>query len=730
MDLNYSKFIYQKLKAGPVLGAVANVIRNRIDRKMIHLDAKIQRQLIARLEKKIQTAKGLELKRYKLLREYIFRNNVNNRIKEIKASPKYIALGRIKDKKDAMDAFILFDLIEKKWDINTAYVGLGRVFTKKGYDIFQLLYFFREENAAKKLGFYWGEKWKSWDYYNKIAFTRKKSKGWRGLAVVKKDPAKKRVLIRSWWTVDNNGDDECMHTNSIIDAFPGIKKELIKDPVDSGFDDIMHGRDGKVYSPAATQIINYLETAIRVAKKHEEYYPTDWAKDLYKHFNDNKKRYTNTWSPLDNSDTAGQMSMYFGEGCENYLYRYDPKKGKVYFISIIGRLNKSEWGYIPVITEKKVTPHYKKLGKWIDKSSDLEFLKKELLDEMTVDEMDTELGNINVQNRISAVARIKPGEELKSTIGLVSYILNRKGLYKVSSYFKYKKMKTHFLAPLEDAVEKYLKKHTKLSDVDVKAAAKARRDRVEKDINVAIENNKPLYNYLSFNPKIKVKFTSKDTVEVDFHNPNQKKRAEKLYEKKREVLEKAKKAEKAKGILGKIKGKIQSVVEKILKKTKLGKYAGIVAGFITNAIVGFLDLGSLVKDWISGKYAWITGALGGGGILAGFKLKGKRLTKAKLEKLTKNKSKYIFQKNYKVSQRIDLGRSTIVIADGKNFHPLEGMQIRVNGGAVQKVKKRKTFGFLGILLGGGGKDYKGKKIEIVKFLPKGFKIKKGSVWHK
>ncbi|MFC1655457.1 hypothetical protein ACFL3C_01180 [Patescibacteria group bacterium] len=704
-----------------------------------------------------------KLKRWQFsdaVREKLYTHWVNDKAEVKPDDPKYLAMLELKDPYHKKAYYVLLAVLEKLHGRKKALKIFVDSYDPKSrtFNLYQIRKYFSKEKVGNEFGFYYGTRKVNWKvylnyrealklYYNVNAKMELKNNGWTlsSGSFTENYYIEKVHRVTGWWKVNSyrgnvneivgntkswrwgsssgtsllnelrkteNGD---MYVSpkgkfTLLDAISNIKKQkyrewsLEKDREEEIF---------KMLDKFSRESVNY---GLRYAKGQ-----------IYKYLT--REAPKNTWFVFP-KEKIGLMNRVFGRGVGNYKYRVTANK--LYFIAITGTKFDPQYGIGGYIELKN-----KKVGKWtgcnpLHTENFARTLRKDVLKPMTLAQVKSELKRAEAREFAKSlpVGKLDKDRALAITKGMCSQLLDKLHVKRV---FSYKLRDKKLYAPMGKELKAHIKKvFPSFSEARVSELVKFRITRLKSDFDHAVNDNKPLQLTVSSKPKtrIKIEINEEDVMKVDFLSETAKKYAERKYERKLKADEKAKKTEKTQGLLGKIKNKIQGFVEKFLEKTKLGKYAKVVAGFITNAISSFLNLGSLVKDWVGGKYKWIAGALGGGGVMAGLKLKGKRLTKAKLEKLTKNKSKYIFAKNYKVSSRIDLGRGSIVIKDGKDFIPVEGMQIRVNGGAVEKAKKPKTHGFLGISLGGGGNDYKGKKIEIVKFLPKGFKIKKGSIWSK
>lgn len=702
-----------------------------------------------------------KLKRWQFsdeVREKLYTHWVNDKADIRVDDPKYLAMHEIQDPHFKRAFFVLFSLLEKKYGREKALKIFVDAYDPKteSFKYDKIRSEFSKEKVGNELGFYYGTRKVNWKVYlnfreawalkhadNQLYMMRN---GWsefsEGILGSSGGGIQKVHNVTGWWKVNNynknvteivgntkawrwgsesstnllnelrkpaNGD---MYVSpkgkfTLLDAIPNIKKHK----------EWSLGKDQEM------EISNMLD---KLSQESLNYGVNYSKEELYKYFT--REAPKNTWFVLP-EDKIGYMNRAYGRGVGNYKYRVT--KNMVYFIAIRGAKFDPQYGIGGYIELKNKT-----VGDWngvnpMYTENFARALRENVLKSMSLAQVKAELQRSELRESIQAApgGKLEQNKALEITNGVCAQLLKKPTVKKV---FYYNLRDNVFYSPMEKELTAHLKKiFPSFPKERLDQLAKARMDKLKADFDKATSDNGALNLKLSQEPKTKIKvdINENDSVTVDFLSKAARLIAERKYEAKEAEKEKELKTEKEKGIIGKITDKIKNVVEKILGATRIGKYAKIVSGFIASAVVSFLDLGSLVKDWLGGKYKWAAGLIGGGGV-AGLALRTRSLNRARFERLIKDKTKYVFDHNYKVSQRIDLGQSTIVIRDGKDFDPVQGMEIKVNDGPVQKAKKRKTAGFLGTILGGSGEDYKGKKIEIVKFVPAGFKIKKGYVWNK
>jgi hypothetical protein len=691
-----------------------------------------------KIEKALKAAKGHEAQKYKLVRKYIFRNNPKNNIEGAKASPKWVAfrdiLLNMKSKSKAIEAYLMLALIEKYWGIDEAWKQLKHCRNNPSYyHIPKLRAFFKENKVAKELGFYYGTNWRDSEWVGDNRKALKIKRGvWRWNK--KKTPfhdadkskltgGKRKWAITGWWTVDNTPGHlhEFSFSHSLKGALSKIRYELIKDPGDSGLSDkYKTRRKGKDVNLRAEQIVALLEKS----KGEADVYASDVSVKVMKYFKDSKD-HNKKWDVLRNSEIAGKAAFHFNQNdIENYLFYYSHEKKKIYFVSIAGKYKWSKFGYIPI---EKIEGR-EQLGKWTDKSSDINFLKKEIVDDMPKSKIEKEIQ--------------QPGV-LESTETLtIDKLLTQPSLlkkYKVPLTFLYENTKLYFRS-LKEGYKKYLKDNTHEKEKEIEAKAAAAVSKAETGMHAFLndDSNKWMKDVIKPKSRLELKISSTGTVTVNFKD----KLTQDAAKNAKKAITKAKAAEAAKiakesnpvtKTLSKLKKKINDFVEDKLRRyvrnnprfQKYEKYIAMASKTITDMISEIANLPGTVKEIFASKNPAIRSALlglvGGGAIAAGLVLRKKGLSRKTFEEHVRKTSRYTFRRKHKkLPEEIDLKRGKIVIKNGKDFEPIAGMKVKIKGGATEIVPADK---------GKWGK-YKGKEITIVGKLPKGFVVKRGFEWRK
>lgn len=665
----YSKFIYKREALEPIIDkalkslgtaerAAQAVETQRLTKEQLE-------KITSRAKEAQKKGKGEEVKKFQLLRRYVFLNNPKGTIETPKVSPKYLALERFKDRTHAREAFMMLSLVEKYWSIDKARELYDKAYNGDTYDMDVLYSFFSEKNVAKKLGFYYGSNRKSYSWVKSRGKKLKVNDPWyhemrvgdSPYASLIKDTSQgfywnRKYHVTGWWTVDTNGEDEFSYSKTLAGAMGKLHKELIDDPEDSGLP--VEHRGGKVVSPYGEELVAY----IKKSKEDGESFDRDRKIKLYEYFHKHpQKRYHDKWNTLEDSEAAGQMVACLGQGWENYLLRYSQKDKKIYYVSIQGKTLKPEWGYISIMENK-----YKK-GSWmvdtyVDKSNDLEFLKREIIDKMPASQVNAELSRI--EQKTTPVVK---GKEIDKTVGACADIFKTPNVYKVQTYFPYDQREKMFFEPLAAGLLTWVKANVaeaKNNEDLAKKLVDVRMAKVRADFGAAKTANGALDNALNSNEKTKVKieFADNDVVKLDFHDTSLAGRAAQEYQ---QVLkEKTKQAKKAMeeqrkaGFVGRITEGLNRFFDSIGGPFK--RFGKMISGFLASALSDMFDPATLAKLPLIGGF--LGGSLAAVGLL--------KMRKKDFEKLTKGKTQYKFGKGYTIAENeYDLGNGKIVLPDGK-----------------------------------------------------------------
>ncbi|MFC1600161.1 hypothetical protein ACFL3T_03995, partial [Patescibacteria group bacterium] len=356
-----------------------------------------QKKSADHLKKKGALAKGMKGDKEKLY-EYWKNNNPKGKEKYEKVDVKFLALREIHDGKTKKEAYLMLALIQKYWSEDKAREIYTSCWSGSEFSLSKLIALFKTKEAKEKLGFYYGTRtitWYTkpdWGYY-----LNKDKKRWEKTAFVTREIFSKNtttVTLTGWWTWDegdpnNNrveggkdfykdaikkikGDEWAGYT--LVKALKNIKTELSVPKGRNGYND-------SGLSPAQEkELVKFLKDE---EKNVREVSPSDAKKEALKYL----KQYPKRWVSLDKKLT-NSLSYAYGIGAGMYKYRYEPDKNKIFFLRIDGAPIKKDWGMGGYIEIKNG-----ELGarNAMDEAKFKPFIKKELLDHMTVESVRKEL---------------------------------------------------------------------------------------------------------------------------------------------------------------------------------------------------------------------------------------------------------------------------------------------------------------------------------------------------
>ncbi|MBN1494340.1 hypothetical protein JW911_01235 [Candidatus Peregrinibacteria bacterium] len=626
------------------------------------------------------------------------KNNEKGEIKKIDEDPKYLAKKEILSKIEAEEAFVLLGLVEKfMGGREKAMQVYASCWQGNNFKRDKLFAVFSKENTDRKLGFYYGSKTVTWEPdWTKSYESIKKIKG-TGISYKLVNYAirqkRARITLKGWWAHDI--DDKWTPRNewkdcdfkegknfqtAVIDKLStkntqggygdewlgGSLAELQKNIGNELYPENANVAPGQRDSGLTPAQEGAVLQAFKGGEKGEgsliaegnDAYPEKIKKTMYEWFTKQQKE---KWVALP-EDKVGPMSLLFGKGCGNYLYRYSPENKKILMIRIDGvTVPPAEFGgYIALKdAEKELGVRMMQDEKTFEKTS------KQAIDKMHDKDITKEL--------IDAGKKVEGLKDLDRTKGmLVALPAMRRGIH-------HSKLEDDFY----NAIRKDL--HAKLEKEGIKE--KSDRDRyidlriqdVKAQVEKKIADNELLSKAVKDNPETKVKFEiSNDIVSVDFAA---------FLEKKAAQTKKAAEAAKGKveGVAEAVNSKMASFERQVRKK--FGRAAPIVM-WIANVVFKLKDgLVDMAKGATTTTAAIMTsiaaGFLGIKGIrsIAGFnKLDQKILD----EIIPKNKKEFVLRKRC-VFKAETVTKHRIVIPKGVGIIGF-GFPILIDGQRVE-VKK-------------------------------------------
>lgn len=642
-------------------------------------------------------------------------------------SPRYLAYQYFRNENYQKDAFLMFTLIEKKWDLQTAKNLWDEISSKyklknsviENYAFSELRNFFSEENARDKLGFYYGtnvrsRKWcqengeklgmtyySKWDpramHEQNSKYVTSNTKNWS---------SSDTYDVKGWWTYDENkGDyDEFTFTHSLHEAVGKINSEL-KDTknYDSGIDP----QDAK-------EIAGELVKANRIPKFRKG----TMKRDLYEYFIVNRikgtnhaKIFFNKWSPIMDEAALGKMVLLYGDkgfNFSDYKFRYFANEKKLYLVRLnsAGKDEKNFGGYIEV--ESSRLGELKMLNQEETKSK-----LKSVIGKMKDKDIKEEVNENRLQANESTYL-----EKLEATNGVCAHL----NLHNTVAYSdldeKYigqlDKAKT-----LKGAIKAYLVKNNKLKRDIAEDLVNIRAEYVKTQIKEQIDGDEVMKDMLEDNPheNIKIGINSKDEITVSLTSFAAYKKRKKDLAKKLEDEEKAETSPEAIA---------KSKMERIEKKVR------IFAGSLTPLVMWILKNVFKVTKYLGDKTSLVGGFIGGIlGLSTGNKLLGsKKISTERFEKLIpKNKKQATTLRKMYFNEDVKLKGYKIIIPKGKGIIPGARFMVEFKGvGKNPVIPSKEKPNLISRIFSSASKyEYQDQKIIIhnLTTIPKGTVIPKG-----
>lgn len=727
----YSKFIFKN-------GSSSTEVPTRTPGAAPKLGER-QKKSTDLVKKKTELAKKLKGNKEKLYLTWK-NNNPKGKEKFEKEDVKLLALREISDGATRKDVYLMLALIQSYWkeiNVNDLYASCWE---GGKFKIDKLIAIFRTDEAKRRLGFYYGTRtitWytkPNWGYY-----LNKDKKRWERTSFVTREIFSSNtttVTLTGWWTHDegdknNNrvegGKDfykDAIHKikgdewagETLFKSLKHIKKEMTIPKGKEGYNDsgLSPQKEAKLVKFLTDEEKNVRETSPETAKA-----------EVLKYL----KQFPKRWVDLD-SKIANKLSFSYGINASLYQYRYEPDRNKIFFIRFDGAPIKKDWGMGGYIDIKDG-----ELGarKGMNETQFKPFLKKELLDHMSVESINSEL------NLMQAKTETKPSNEAlleASKDRLVAVYRKYKSKLK---NVPYSKLDTDFYDKLENWLKQDLinKKRARSAEEAAKYAS-ARIAKLKEQISAKLSKDglKEFFDK-NIDEVISINVISDTAVSVGA-------RAKKKWNKFKEgVSSAAKAAAKAGSDIGSI--------AKEQYKAFMGKL-----GFFGTFLDKIFNFKDKIFEYIkTGKKDWglsIAGFLFGAEI-SRRALNSTSITSMKEIEMLAKKNGGVTKNGMRIKESVKLKGYKIVIPKGKGIKPgstfkvaLKGVQGKVDAdpskATTVKPKQTAASGILGGIFGGIGSIFGrgrgGKKENLFKdheiiiaqnteitaktYIPKGAKI--------
>ncbi|MBN1494341.1 hypothetical protein JW911_01240 [Candidatus Peregrinibacteria bacterium] len=618
-------------------------------------------------------------------------NNPNKKHEILEDDPKYLALRYISEPKARAEVCMLLHMVDKFMGGRKKALEIYHACMKaSSFDMKQFRSYFSRQKTEGRLGFWYGtrvikfkpkqgilaklkaasafnswlnDNWEIlegniWSGYHKTI----KTTGWWAHDIDDKD-SKGSVIGGSQVTITSKDvvkqlrgagayGDEWLGKN-LVDAIPYIKQELkgTSQSVKIG------ERDSGLDAGAEQKILEAIEETKDLSNK---VYKEKTSEEMFKWFAANA---VNKWVQLNDKEN-GLMVFLYGQGCGNYLYRYEPKQKKIYMVPIQGAKTEAKYygGYIE-IKNNRLDDTWNGLNE-----ANMDKMLKALIDTMSSAEMNAEA--MDYKLKTEKPEAIPETHKAARTMGMVASLI-RSGKSGIPKNVEYKNLQTGYIDVVQEKLKRALMQRG-LKDETANELAMIRAYDLKKKILAKIEGDEDLKKALEENDKEKIEIIVEHNDDVDVKIVNTGFLTS-LRDKRRKAREAAEKAKTSPDRLR------EEAMDKL--EAKVRKYAGPATPLVMFILRVFFKADKKVKDFFTGKAGPFFGAIFGALGLKKIKEKiGSRHIKARdLDKLPpKGKSSYTFKKKTTFESDVTLKNKKIIIPKGKGFIPGGKIKIMLN----------------------------------------------------